>query len=324
MPSSKIIFLAAAEADKIWKQQLLQHFAPLENAGDVQIWHDEKIAIGRDQKTARQTAIDKSTLFILLISPDFIASDFFASPELEQIYQSHLAGRIKIMPILIRPCNWSFTPYSDLPLFLKNEEAIANGSPTEVDKAFSQSVVKIMQILTNDQLVKTNFEDVKNTFTDIRNGKIYKTIKVKGKTWLAENLNFKVDGMSYYYDNNLKFEKEHGCLYTWDGAIKACPPGWHLPNIREWNELIEYFGGPYLAFKNLCNNGDSQLNIQLSGKRNERNLFVLMETDGFYWTSEEQDFNRANYFMFDTGMHSIRCIPVNKTIAASCRYIRDN
>lgn len=320
MSSPKMIFLAAAEADKAWKSELLKHFAPLEASGKLQVWHEEKASIGRDWSLERQTILQKSSLVLLLLSADFIASDFFSSPELQVAYQAHKSGRLKIIPILLRPCNWAFTPYASLSLFSNKGAAIVNGSSSEIDQALSAIVKEVIHSLNTTNVEQASFS---NTFNDVRNGKIYKTIELQGKTWLAENLNYSVPGKSWYYENDAQHGLEHGCLYTWEGAIEACPPGWHLPSVEEWDTLINYFGGAYLSLKNLLDKGDAGLNIQLSGKRNERALFVLMQADGFYWTGKEQNFSQAYYYMFDTGMHSVRCIPVNKKLAASCRVIKD-
>jgi uncharacterized protein (TIGR02145 family) len=86
------------------------------------------------------------------------------------------------------------------------------------------------------------------TFTDSRDAQTYKTISFKealtGKivTWMAQNLNYKIEG-SYAYDDNENNRKELGLLYTWEAAKKACPRGWHLPTDSEWAMLVNQFGG---------------------------------------------------------------------------------
>lgn len=94
------------------------------------------------------------------------------------------------------------------------------------------------------------------TFTDSRDGQVYKTISFKeastGKTvtWMAQNLNYKLEGSNAYDDNENK-RKELGLLYTWEAAKKACPSGWHLPTDNEWAILVNQFGGMDLAGETL-------------------------------------------------------------------------
>ena len=87
------------------------------------------------------------------------------------------------------------------------------------------------------------------TMTDPRDGQVYPTITFgdfllgTNVTWMAHNLNYKVSEGCWAYDNNEKYRKNLGLLYTWEVAKNVCPDGWHLPNETEWNMLVDYFGG---------------------------------------------------------------------------------
>jgi uncharacterized protein (TIGR02145 family) len=86
------------------------------------------------------------------------------------------------------------------------------------------------------------------SFTDSRDGQTYKTISLKNGskgttfTWMAQNLNYKMQG-SYAYDDKESNRKEMGLLYNWEAAKKGCPSGWHLATDREWSVLVAHFGG---------------------------------------------------------------------------------
>lgn len=78
-------------------------------------------------------------------------------------------------------------------------------------------------------------------FTDNRDNKTYKTVKIGQQWWMAENLNYNMEG-SFAFMNNEENAEIYGRLYYYKLAINACPIGWHLPSKAEWNELIEYVG----------------------------------------------------------------------------------
>ena len=132
---------------------------------------------------------------------------------------------------------------------------------------------------------------------DNRDGKSYKTVTIGTQTWMAQNLDYKVND-SYCYDHNESNCKMYGRLYPWSSVRnnKVCPEGWHLPSYDEWEMLSEAIGGMDSAGKKLkssqgwSGNGngsdDYEFSILPSGYE-LKNRYEGLNSEARYWADGE-------------------------------------
>ena len=132
------------------------------------------------------------------------------------------------------------------------------------------------------------------SITDSRDGQTYKTVTVGKQTWMAQNLNYKIDGSSCY-DNRARNCTKYGRLYEWTDAMDACPAGWHLPTRAEWDTLIDATGGVALAGQKLKSmHGWKDLN----GKNfdNGTDEFGFTSLPAGFYSSGYKEKDRMAYF----------------------------
>lgn len=108
------IFYCYARKDKALRDELENHLEPLRRSGQVITWHDREIQPGMEWKREIDTHLNTSDIVLLLISPNFIHSDYCYGVEMRRALERHEAGQTRIIPIILRPVDWKSTPISEL------------------------------------------------------------------------------------------------------------------------------------------------------------------------------------------------------------------
>ena len=89
---------------------VLRHiFSPLVREGTILPWHHRNITAGTEWKDQIDQHIESSDIILLLISADFVASDYCFSNDMLQALKRHDAGEARVIPIILRPCDWQST-----------------------------------------------------------------------------------------------------------------------------------------------------------------------------------------------------------------------
>ena len=179
-------------------------------------------------------------------------------------------------------------------------EKLARGGDVDARYEFKRRGGVIENEENEDVGVENNtvvWQIEKGSFIDKRDGQEYQTVKMPdGKVWMAQNLNYKIDG-SWAYENDEAKAAKYGRLYTWGTAKAACPKGWHLPTREEWAALVEAVGGGRAAGARLKamggwkKGGDETDDFGFSalpgGYRLSDGLFRNAGHSGDWWTATE-------------------------------------
>jgi hypothetical protein len=128
------LFISYSHRDEELRQQLDKHLASLKRQKVIEAWHDRKIEAGMDWAKQIDNNLNKADIILLLISPDFIFSNYCSEIEMEQAIKRHEAGEAIVVPIILEPCDWSWFPFSKYQAFPKNAKPISTW--TNANEAF--------------------------------------------------------------------------------------------------------------------------------------------------------------------------------------------
>jgi hypothetical protein len=113
-PRAIEVFFSYTHADEALRDKLATHLRLLERQGIIAGWHDRRIASGQEWAGAIDTNLQTAHIILLLVSADFLASDYCYDREMQQAMARHAAGDARVIPIILRPADWQSAPFGAL------------------------------------------------------------------------------------------------------------------------------------------------------------------------------------------------------------------
>ena len=107
---SEPVFVSYSHRDKRWLDRVLVHLKPLERAGTLAVWSDTRISAGDDWRREIRAAVETARVALLLVSADFLASDFITRNELPPLLSAARKKGLVILPVILSPCRYAQTP----------------------------------------------------------------------------------------------------------------------------------------------------------------------------------------------------------------------
>ena len=149
--SGNILFVSYSHKDEEWLNRLRPHFASLRRHGQLEPWDDRQIKTGDKWYREIKDKVKQARVAVLLISPDFLNSDFCIKDEVHDLLErAEKDSRLLIIPVHLRPCSWELEPW------LKTRQMIPGDDKTVVehhkrkeqyDRFFAKLVVSIGKAL---------------------------------------------------------------------------------------------------------------------------------------------------------------------------------
>ena len=138
------LFISYSHEDESYRKKLEKHLARLEDRGVINIWSDRKITAGTEWEKDIERNIESAHVIILLISSEFLASGYCSGVEMARAFEKHEAGEVRVIPVILRPVDWSDERFAKLQVLPKNGKPVSDWHPQ--DKAWVQVVKQIKSV----------------------------------------------------------------------------------------------------------------------------------------------------------------------------------
>ncbi len=149
MQATKLFYCYAHE-DKLLRNELAKHLAALKRLGLIAEWCDRDIGAGEEWQKEIDKHLNAADIILLLISPDFIHSDYCYSVEMLNALERHRAENARVIPIILRPVDWEGMPFGKLQALPTEGKPIT--SWRNRDEAFRDVTQGVRKVIEGFQL----------------------------------------------------------------------------------------------------------------------------------------------------------------------------
>jgi tetratricopeptide (TPR) repeat protein len=118
------LFVSYSHGDEALKDDLVMHLANLKRQGQIRAWQDRDIEAGAEWDAAIKQQLETAEIILLLITARFINSDYCYDLEMQRALQRHAAGTARVIPIILKPCDWKESPFSHLQVLPKDAKPV--------------------------------------------------------------------------------------------------------------------------------------------------------------------------------------------------------
>lgn len=142
-------FISYSHRDNWALERLHTHLVMLRREGRIVDWFDREILAGDDLDQQISEQLETCDLFLPLVTPDFLASSYCYDKEMTRALERHDTGEVRVVPIIIEPCDWTASPLKRLKVLPKDGKPVVEW--TNHNTAFMDVVTELRRLLSEDQ-----------------------------------------------------------------------------------------------------------------------------------------------------------------------------
>jgi len=118
------LFCSYSRKDERFRDELDTHLKLMQRQGLIKTWYDRNIDAGEEWKLSIDENLERADIILLLVSADFIASDYCYAKEMKRALERHQNGEARVIPIILRDVNLSIAPFAGIQYLPKDGKAI--------------------------------------------------------------------------------------------------------------------------------------------------------------------------------------------------------
>lgn len=216
----KKVFISYSHQDKKYLEELHTHLQPYVREGTVDIWDDTKLKPGSNWREEIRQAIASAKIAVLLVSANFLASEFIANNELPPLLAAAKEEGATILIVILSRCAFGATKLAQFQAINDPSRPLRKMNPGERDEVWVKAAERIKDILstvepntTNHKhpVLRANFDHLIETHTKLFAGR--EEVISKIHNYIADNLNgyIFIEGLSGYGKTSLlaKIVQDH-------------------------------------------------------------------------------------------------------------------
>ena len=150
------LFISYSHKNERWLKRLLVHLKPLHLDREIDVWSDKRLKPGDDWTREIKAALARAEVAVLLVSADFLASDFIVSVELPLLLQLAERQSCKVFPIIVGSC--LFSSIKDLQRFQEinsPDKPLEGMKKAEYEKVLTQAASAIRTYNSYEEAIES-------------------------------------------------------------------------------------------------------------------------------------------------------------------------